>query len=95
MCNAIKWSFAAAYTLALFLLAVDTWGWLSDDRDPLSGLFLIPLGMPWTLFIGPVGKFGRRISRRPRDARTSGQLGHPFLDLLHLAQTTFSIGALG
>jgi hypothetical protein len=57
MCNAIKWSFAAAYTLALFLLAVDTWGWLSDDRDPLSGLFLIPLGMPWTLFIGPVGKF--------------------------------------
>ena len=52
MCNAIKWSFAAAYTLALVL-----WGWLSADRDPLSGMFLIPLGMPWTLFIGPVGKF--------------------------------------
>ena len=57
MCNAIKWSFAAAYALALFLLAVGTWGWLGADRDPLSGMFLIPLGMPWILFIGPVGKF--------------------------------------
>ena len=57
MCNAIKWSFAAAYALALFLLAVDTWGWLGAERDPLSGIFLIPLGMPWTLFIGSVGKF--------------------------------------
>ena len=57
MCNAIKWSFAAAYALALFLLAVDTWGWLGADRDPLSCIFLIPLGMPWTLFIGSVGKF--------------------------------------
>ena len=55
MCNAIKWSFAAAYALALFLLAVG--GWLGAERDPLSGIFLIPLGMPWTLFIGPVGKF--------------------------------------
>ena len=57
MCNAIKWSFAAAYALALFLLAVDTWGWLGAERDPLAGIFLIPLGMPWTLFIGSVGKF--------------------------------------
>ena len=27
------------------------------ERDPLSGIFLIPLGMPWTLFIGSAGKF--------------------------------------
>ena len=50
MCKAIKWSFAAAYALALFLLAVGTWGGLAP-------IFLIPLGMPWTLFIGSVGKF--------------------------------------
>ena len=57
MCTAITWSVAAAYALALFLLAVGTWGWLGAERDPLSGIFLIPLGMPWTLFIGSVGKF--------------------------------------
>ena len=50
-------SFSAVYAVALFLLAVDTWGWLGAERDPLSELFLIPLGMPWTLFIGSVGKF--------------------------------------
>ena len=44
------------YAVALFLLAVDTWGWLGAERDPLSELFL-PLGIPWTLFIGSVGKF--------------------------------------
>ena len=32
-------------------------GWLGAERDPLSGIFLIPLGMLWTLFIGSVGKF--------------------------------------
>ena len=32
-------------------------GWLGAERDPPSGIFLIPLGMPWTLFIGSVGKF--------------------------------------
>lgn len=45
------------YGLALFLLAVSTWGWLGAERDPLSGIFLIPLGMPWTWFIGSAGKF--------------------------------------
>lgn len=57
MCNAFKWSFAAAYALALFLLAVGTWEWLGAERDPLSGIFLITLGMPWTLFTGSVGEF--------------------------------------
>jgi hypothetical protein len=42
MCKAIKWSFAAAYALALFLFAVGTWGGLAPNG--------IPLGMPWTLF---------------------------------------------
>ena len=32
-------------------------GHLGGERDPLSGIFLIPLGMPWTLFIGSAGKF--------------------------------------
>ena len=51
MCNAIKWSFAAAY---LLLLAINYYiGLLSADRDYLSGLLLI--GLPWTLFLDSYG----------------------------------------
>jgi hypothetical protein len=50
MCNAIKWSFAAAY---LLLLAINISGLLSADRDYLSGLLLI--GLPWTLFLDSYG----------------------------------------
>ena len=53
MCNAIKWSFTAAY---LVLLAVGTVGLLSADRDPFSGLLLITLGLPWTLFFDSLGQ---------------------------------------
>ena len=53
MCNAIKWSFTAAY---LVLLAVGTWSLLTADRDHFSGLLLITLGLPWTLFLDSLGK---------------------------------------
>ena len=49
MCNAIKWSFTAAY---LFLLAMGTAGLLSD----FSGWLLITLGLPWTLFLDSLGR---------------------------------------
>jgi hypothetical protein len=44
MCNAIKWSFAAAYVLALCLVG-------------LGGFdgFLMLLGLPWTMFIDSLG----------------------------------------
>ena len=41
----------------LVAVAVGTLGMLGDERDPLSGIFLMPLGMPWNLFIGSAGKF--------------------------------------
>ena len=50
----MKWiflAFTALYVLALALLAVGTFGWFGQERDPLSGIFLMPLGLPWT-FIG-------------------------------------------
>ena len=50
----MKWiflGFTALYVLALALLAVGTFGWFGQERDPLSGIFLMPLGLPWT-FIG-------------------------------------------
>ena len=42
--------FALLYVLALGLLAYGTWG---PDPDPLSGIFLLPLGLPWNLL--PLG----------------------------------------
>ena len=45
MCNTIKWSFAAAYVIAL----------LSEGPSNFSGL-LLSLGLPWTLFLDSLGK---------------------------------------
>ena len=56
MCRLFKWAFAVAYLAALFLLAVGTWGWFGAERDPLSGVFLILLGLPWNLFIDSLAK---------------------------------------
>ncbi|NDR58760.1 hypothetical protein [Aliiruegeria sabulilitoris] len=50
-CKFAVWAFLAAYILALFLFLVGTFGWLGQARDPLSGIFLIPLGLPWNLMI--------------------------------------------
>ena len=39
----------ALYAAALFIWAVGTFGWFGQERDPLSALFLVPLGLPWTI----------------------------------------------
>lgn len=39
--------FAAAFLFALVILAMGTFGWFGAKKDPLSGIFLIPLGLPW------------------------------------------------
>ncbi|MBH5321180.1 hypothetical protein I5L03_01115 [Erythrobacter sp. JGD-13] len=47
-----KWAFlifAIFYVIAVFLLLVGTYGWFGQERDPLSGIFLMPLGLPWNL----------------------------------------------
>jgi hypothetical protein len=42
--------YAALYAVALLLLLVGTLGWFGQERDPLAGVFLIPLGLPWVLW---------------------------------------------
>jgi hypothetical protein len=42
--------FTLAYLAALALLAIGTFGLLGQPRDPLSAVFLIPLGLPWVLW---------------------------------------------
>ena len=50
-CRIILILFAAAYLFALAILAMGTFGWLGQEQDPLSGIYLIPLGLPWSRFL--------------------------------------------
>ena len=54
----MKWAFlifAVLYALALFVLAVGTFGWFGQEQDPLSGVFLMPLGLPWNIVADKIG----------------------------------------
>lgn len=54
----MKWAFfvfVGLYAVALFLLAVGTFGWFGQEKDPLSGVFLMPLGLPWTIIADRLG----------------------------------------
>ena len=44
--------YAIAFGLSLIVFAAGTWGLFGADRDPLAGIFLIPLGFPWSLVLG-------------------------------------------
>lgn len=48
--------FGLVYLAALFLWAVGTFGWFGQERDPLAGVFLLPLGVPWVALVE--GAFG-------------------------------------
>lgn len=47
--------FVVLYVLAVFLLLVGTYGWFGQEQDPLSGVFLLPLGLPWNLIGDKIG----------------------------------------
>ena len=44
-------SFFALYTVALLIFLAGTFGWFGSEPDPLSGVYLIPLGLPWNRLI--------------------------------------------
>ena len=49
-----KWAIriaAVLYLLALALLLIGTFGLFGQEQDPLAGVFLIPLGLPWVLWL--------------------------------------------
>lgn len=54
VCNILVGIFAIAYVVALGLLLIGTFGLFGQERDPLSGVFLMPLGLPWNLLLGGV-----------------------------------------
>jgi hypothetical protein len=54
----MKWAFGVfliAYVIALALLAISTFGLFGQERDPLGGVFLMPLGLPWNLIGDRIG----------------------------------------
>ncbi|WP_425045318.1 hypothetical protein [Primorskyibacter sp. S87] len=51
MCRVVITIFSGIYLLALLLFLVGTFGWFGQEQDPLSGLFLLPLGLPWNLLL--------------------------------------------
>lgn len=46
-CKVTLLAFLLLYLAALGLFAVGTYGLFGAERDPLSGVFLLPLGLPW------------------------------------------------
>lgn len=47
LCKIIVIGFGVLYFLALGLLAVGTFGLFGQEPDPLAGVFVVPLGLPW------------------------------------------------
>ena len=57
----MKWIliiFVVLYVVALSLLAIGTFGWFGQEQDPLAGVFLMPLGLPWNLIADRLGAVG-------------------------------------
>lgn len=54
----MKWAvriFAVLYVIAAALLLLGTTGMFGVEKDPLSGVFLLPLGLPWNLLADRAG----------------------------------------
>ena len=50
-CRSLIAIFAFLYFAALAILLVGSFGLFGEESDPLSGIFLIPLGLPWNQLI--------------------------------------------
>ncbi|WP_198453275.1 hypothetical protein [Thioclava electrotropha] len=51
LCRILIGLFVLLWIAALLLLATGTFGWFGQERDPLSGVFLMPLGLPWNMIV--------------------------------------------
>lgn len=47
-----------AYMIALALFAIGTLGLFNQERNPLAGVLLIPLGLPWNRILDAVPEPG-------------------------------------
>ncbi len=51
VCTWVVLIVGALYLVALTLLLIGSFGLFGQERDPLSGIFLLPLGLPWNQFV--------------------------------------------
>ena len=54
ICRIILAIFALLCLLALALFLIGTFGLFGQEKDPLSAVFLLPLGLPWNLLLDPL-----------------------------------------
>lgn len=54
VCRWVVSIFGGFYVAALALLVIGTFGLFGQAHDPLSGVFLVPLGQPWVLWLDGV-----------------------------------------
>lgn len=52
------WGFLGLYGVAILLLIIGSFGWFGSDEDPLSAVFLLPLGLPWNILADRLGLAG-------------------------------------
>jgi hypothetical protein len=50
-CRLIVIILAVSYAAALSLFLIGTFGWFGSPQGPLAGIFLMPLGLPWILWL--------------------------------------------
>lgn len=54
----MRWAFrifVTLYGLAALLLLIGTLGWFGQGKDPVSAVFLLPLGLPWNVLADALG----------------------------------------
>jgi hypothetical protein len=49
------WTFLIFYILAAALLGISVYDLFGQPSDPLSAVFLLPLGLPWNIAASSVG----------------------------------------
>lgn len=54
LCRFAVFGYAALYALAFALLLVGTTGAFGSPTGPLAAVFLLPLGLPWNLWLDPL-----------------------------------------
>lgn len=51
LCKIVVGLFATLWVFAIGVLLIGQFGLFGQERDPLAGVFLVPLGLPWNRFI--------------------------------------------
>lgn len=73
-CRWMVFGFAGLYAAAFALFLIGNYGWFGSPQGPLAGVFLVPLGLPWILWIDGL----------PESLRPASAAAAPVLNLLLL-----------